>query len=99
MLSASISALLSVYRYANVTLGQRCILDQTTYLEFGPNGQQLSHTISRHNCRSPLLFCDPSSLQCFHTKPVGTPCEADLECRSVSKATFQYNFADLGHEG
>lgn len=70
----------SVCRYANATLGQRCILDNTTYIDPGPNGKQISRTIFRDNCRTPALFCDQTYLQCLPAKPLGFPCFRDQEC-------------------
>ncbi|KAJ3543740.1 hypothetical protein NM688_g5827 [Phlebia brevispora] len=56
----------STCMYANATLGQRCIIDSVTYIDVGPNGQQISNNI------------------CFLTKPVGSSCALDQECRSVN---------------
>ncbi|KZT25722.1 hypothetical protein NEOLEDRAFT_1092215 [Neolentinus lepideus HHB14362 ss-1] len=69
--------------YANATLGQRCFLDNTTYVDPGPNGQQVSRTIIRDNCRTPSLFCHQTYLQCLPTKPLGLPCLRDQECQTA----------------
>ncbi|KAI0686768.1 hypothetical protein BC835DRAFT_1287480, partial [Cytidiella melzeri] len=68
--------------YANATIGQRCVVEDTKYIDSGSDGQQYSNDIFRHNCQSPTLYCDPTALQCFRGKPVGEDCALDLECRS-----------------
>ena len=69
--------------YANVALGQPCSPDSTDYISPGPNGQEFITTITRHNCRTPQLFCNLASLVCEPTKPLGSQCSYDQECRSV----------------
>ena len=71
-------------RFANATLGHKCFLDPTTYIQFGPDGQQLNFTVTRHNCRTPQLYCDPDALQCLPVKAIGLSCNSDQECESVS---------------
>ena len=70
-------------RYANATLGQRCIIDSVTYIDVGPDDLPIGNIISRHNCRTPQFYCDRDALQCFLTKPIGLPCTLDQECQSV----------------
>jgi len=70
--------------YANVSADQQCVVDHTTYIDIGPDGEHFSNTITRHNCEGTQLYCDPSSLRCAPTKGVGTPCASDEECQSVS---------------
>ncbi|GJE89914.1 hypothetical protein PsYK624_060260 [Phanerochaete sordida] len=74
----------SVCMWANVTLGQGCVVDDTTYVDTGPNGQQFGNRIVRHNCRTPQLYCDTNALQCFPTKLLGEGCAMDQECRSYN---------------
>ncbi|EKM58604.1 uncharacterized protein PHACADRAFT_117686 [Phanerochaete carnosa HHB-10118-sp] len=71
-------------RWANVTLGQGCIVDDTTYVDVGSDGQQSGNRIVRHNCRTPQLYCDTTALQCFSTKLLGSDCTMDQECRSYN---------------
>ncbi|KAJ7157636.1 hypothetical protein C8R43DRAFT_882992 [Mycena crocata] len=67
-------------RYANVTLGDRCITDNTTYIDIGPGGQQITNTVIRDNCRSPAFYCNPTELLCERTLPVGSLCQTDQQC-------------------
>ncbi|KAJ7813997.1 hypothetical protein B0H14DRAFT_3878895 [Mycena olivaceomarginata] len=71
--------------YANATLGERCIADNTIYLDIGPE-QQLVHmvTITRDNCQSPLFYYNPTTLLCEQTRPVGLLCQTDPECTSFN---------------
>lgn len=70
-------------RYANISLGHLCVLDDVAYIVEGPNGQQYSNTVTRDNCQSPRLYCDRNSTQCVPTKVQGAACDADRECQSV----------------
>ena len=70
-------------RFANVTLGQACIVDNVTYIDIGPEGQQYSNVVTRDNCRTPQFYCDPISMVCQRTKPIGSPCDGDHQCESV----------------
>ncbi|KAJ6561771.1 hypothetical protein B0H19DRAFT_1209977 [Mycena capillaripes] len=74
----------SVCMYANVTLGERCITDNTTYVDIGPSGQQIINTVTRDNCQSPQFYCNPTELLCEHTLPLGSPCQADPQCTSFN---------------
>lgn len=62
-------------RYANMTLGQPCILDVATYSD--------NNTIARHNCQTPRFYCHSGYGVCVPTKALGIPCESDEECQSV----------------
>ncbi|KAJ7759343.1 hypothetical protein DFH07DRAFT_957958 [Mycena maculata] len=77
----------SVCMYANVTLGDRCITDNTTYIDVGPSGQQVTNTVTRDNCQSPQFYCNPTDLICERTLPIRSPCEADPQCTSLNCAT------------
>ncbi|OCH85557.1 hypothetical protein OBBRIDRAFT_815031 [Obba rivulosa] len=69
--------------FANAGLGQRCVIDDITYIDTGPDGQQHSNVVSRHNCQTPRFYCDPTYLQCFKAKAIASTCEIDQECTSV----------------
>ncbi|PCH39342.1 hypothetical protein WOLCODRAFT_29486 [Wolfiporia cocos MD-104 SS10] len=77
----------STCTYANASLGQTCIVDDVTYIDIGPTGQQYSNTITRDNCQTPKLYCDRSSTQCIPTKALGEVCDADRECQTYSCGT------------
>lgn len=80
---SSVKKLTRHSRYANVTLSERCITDNTAYLDVGPDGEQVANTVTRDNCQSPQFYCNPTSLVCEHTLPLSSPCQADLQCTSV----------------
>jgi hypothetical protein len=73
------------FRYANVTLGLPCTLEQTTYYD---NVLQINNLVSRSNCRTPSLYCHPTDLTCESTKPIGSPCSADFECEEASLVEY-----------
>lgn len=70
-------------RYANATLGQRCIIDQALYAESAPDGRSFNISVVRDNCVRPRFFCDGASTACASTKGLGAPCVRDGECESV----------------
>jgi len=70
--------------YANVSLGQTCVIDDVTYIDVGPGGQQYSNVITRDNCQTPQLYCDRNSTECVPTKSLGVPCNADRECQTYN---------------
>jgi hypothetical protein len=73
-------------RYANVTLGESCILEKTTYYSdvVDTNGQRLGVNVMRSNCKAPGSYCDPTTLVCQPTKAIGASCIANPECEQVS---------------
>ncbi|KAI0629332.1 hypothetical protein C8Q77DRAFT_1143400 [Trametes polyzona] len=72
--------------YANMTLGQACTIDDVTYIDVGPGGEQFSNTVSRHNCVTPQFYCDANLTACVPTKALGAPCASDQECLSFNCA-------------
>lgn len=76
----------SICMFANATIGLPCVIDSTVYAGYGPgsNGQPYTVTVVRDNCRSPMLYCDPSSVVCLKSKALGEVCASDRECLSVS---------------
>ncbi|KAI0820742.1 hypothetical protein BC628DRAFT_1395133 [Trametes gibbosa] len=50
----------SLCTYANATLGQPCMIDNVTYIDAGPDGQQISNSVARHNCQTPLYYLSAS---------------------------------------
>jgi hypothetical protein len=69
--------------YANMTLDLPCIIDNTTYTDFGTNGEQFQQVFTRDNCRTPDFYCDDASMTCQRTKAIGQNCLADQECKEV----------------
>ncbi|KAI0697841.1 hypothetical protein C8T65DRAFT_743046 [Cerioporus squamosus] len=69
----------STCTYANMTLGQPCILDVATYADGAHN-----NTIARHNCQTPRFYCHSGFEVCVPTKALGLPCESNEECQSTT---------------
>ncbi|KAI0730758.1 hypothetical protein C8Q76DRAFT_716026 [Earliella scabrosa] len=68
-----------VCAYANMTLGQPCILDVATY-DDGP----YTNTIIRHNCRTSQYYCHTEFQACIPMKAMGTSCDTNQECVSYN---------------
>ena len=77
-----------------MTLGLPCIIDNTTYTDLGPNGQQFTSVVTRDNCRTPELYCDENTTTCQHTKAIGLTCLADQQCQSVSLLDYSFHHSD-----
>lgn len=82
-------------RYANVTFGQPCGIENTTTIGIGSSGEQTTVVMTRDNCQSPNLFCDPDIMICEHTKYIGGTCMADGECQTVSVIIYLFNWVIL----
>jgi len=67
--------------FANVTLGQTCVVEQMPYIAYGSDNLEFIYVVSRGNCRSGL-YCDASAKQCMQEKAFGVACTADKECQS-----------------
>ncbi|KAF8493636.1 hypothetical protein JB92DRAFT_2749951 [Gautieria morchelliformis] len=67
--------------WANVTLGQACVVEQMPYIAYGVGNSEFIYVVSRGNCR-PGLYCDAPSKLCMQTKAFGVSCTADKECQS-----------------
>ncbi|EIN10095.1 hypothetical protein PUNSTDRAFT_67050 [Punctularia strigosozonata HHB-11173 SS5] len=72
----------NVCMYANMSVGQRCILEKATYTDAGFDGQPYARDIMRHNCRTLFLYCDEAHLQCFPSKDFKDQCTDHQECIS-----------------
>ncbi|KAH9485356.1 hypothetical protein JR316_0002264 [Psilocybe cubensis] len=70
----------NVCMWANVTLGNKCVVENTPYIAYGASGEFID-IVSRGNCKLGL-YCDSSSLVCMNNKLLGESCEADKECDS-----------------
>lgn len=60
---------------------QTCIIDNTVYSGFLPDGSQFTDIVSRDNCAT-NLFCSSDSLLCELRLLVGSPCTSDSQCQS-----------------
>jgi len=69
--------------FANVTVGNQCMVDNTPYIAYSSNGSEFIDVVSRSNCRKDL-YCDAQSnpTVCVQRNSIGEKCEADKECTS-----------------
>lgn len=70
----------NVCMWANETLGNKCVVENTPYIAYGISGEFID-IVSRGNCQLGL-YCDSSSLSCMKNKQLGDACAADKECDS-----------------
>ncbi|KAH8119384.1 hypothetical protein DFH11DRAFT_1564710 [Phellopilus nigrolimitatus] len=69
--------------WANVTVGLKCVVENTAYIVYGANDQESINIVSRGNCVKGL-YCDSQQLVCIQTKNLGEACTADKECSSMN---------------
>ncbi|KAI0373519.1 hypothetical protein BV20DRAFT_989308 [Pilatotrama ljubarskyi] len=72
----------NICMWANVTVGLPCVVQNTAYTAYGPDGEFID-IVSRGNCRVGL-YCDAQQLVCMQTKEVGEQCDADKECTTYN---------------
>lgn len=66
--------------WANVTVGQPCVVENTAYIAYSTAGEFIN-IVSRGNCRTGL-YCDAAQKICIATQDFGAACTADKECTS-----------------
>ena len=87
------TSLITINRYANATLNQPCIIENTTYvtdLHIGdPNGDGEATyimNIIKHNCRSPtLFFCDPEKTVGGAGSNLNPTCQPTKELKNICR--------------
>lgn len=68
--------------WANVTLGNTCIVENIPYVAYDQKGgKEYISIVSRGNC-IPGHYCDASDHQCKQENVEGAGCQADKECQS-----------------
>ncbi|TBU30294.1 hypothetical protein BD311DRAFT_691476 [Dichomitus squalens] len=72
----------NICMWANVTVGLPCIVQNTAYTAYGPDGEFVD-IVSRGNCKVGL-YCDSQQLVCVQTKAIGEQCDADKECSTYN---------------
>ncbi|OWZ51965.1 hypothetical protein C356_02159 [Cryptococcus neoformans c45] len=77
--------------YANVTVGQTCVNDNTVYTAYRDDGSAYAFIVSRDNCANGH-YCDATELVCYRSKAFGATCSGNKECLS-------YNCEDNGKCG
>jgi len=70
----------NICMWANVTIGQTCVPENTGYTAYGANGEFID-IVSRGNCALGL-YCDAAEKVCKPEKNLGDSCTADKECTS-----------------
>lgn len=70
----------NVCMWANASLGNTCVVENTAYIAYEPGGEFLD-IVSRGNCQHGL-YCDSQTLICKTERAAGEPCSADKECSS-----------------
>ncbi|KAK7028991.1 hypothetical protein VNI00_014701 [Paramarasmius palmivorus] len=65
-------------RWANVTLDEDCVVENTAYIAYTASGEEFIDIVSRGNCRRGL-YCDSQKKKCLKNKNDGDRCEADKE--------------------
>ncbi|EPQ57503.1 hypothetical protein GLOTRDRAFT_137819 [Gloeophyllum trabeum ATCC 11539] len=73
----------NICMWANVTVGQQCVVENTAYIAYGANGQEFIDVVSRGNCKLGS-YCDSQQLVCMQTKQLNEACNADKECESYN---------------
>jgi hypothetical protein len=68
--------------WANVSVGETCVIQNTGYVAYGPEGEFID-IVSRGNCKIGL-YCDSQQKKCIQTKKEGESCGADKECASYN---------------
>lgn len=72
----------NICMFANVTVGNECIVENTPYTAYSLTGEFIN-IVSRGNCRVGL-YCDAATKQCRQNKALGEECTADKECDSMN---------------
>ncbi|KAF8325226.1 uncharacterized protein EI90DRAFT_2976586 [Cantharellus anzutake] len=70
--------------WANVTLGQPCIVENVPYIVYDSTGShQFINVVSRDNCENGL-YCDGTKRVCMKQLDHGAACAADKECSTMN---------------
>nr|ODN86763.1 hypothetical protein L203_04013 [Cryptococcus depauperatus CBS 7841] len=77
--------------YANLTVGQTCVNDNTAYTAYKGDGSAYAFIVSRDNCANGH-YCNAADLKCYKSKRFGDICSGNKECLS-------YNCEDNGKCG
>lgn len=73
----------NVCMWANVTVGQACVVENTAYMAYTGNSELFVDIVSRGNCQLGT-YCDSQSLVCTQAKQLEETCDADKECSSFN---------------
>ena len=78
----------NICMWANVTLQNPCVVENTAYIAYEVGGEYIN-IVSRGNC-APGLYCDSVQKVCFNEKSIGDSCDGDKEC--VPRLMFDAHF-------
>nr|XP_018262889.1 uncharacterized protein I303_04375 [Kwoniella dejecticola CBS 10117]OBR85047.1 hypothetical protein I303_04375 [Kwoniella dejecticola CBS 10117] len=70
--------------WSNITLGQNCLIENTTYMGYDHSGMSFTNTVIRDNCIQGQGYCDTSSNTCLPLLKIGQGCSTDRECQSYN---------------
>jgi hypothetical protein len=68
--------------YANVTVGQACVVENTPYIGYAGTDEFID-IVSRGNCQVGT-YCDSQQKTCLQSKQLNVGCSADKECASYN---------------
>ncbi|KDQ53542.1 hypothetical protein JAAARDRAFT_136902 [Jaapia argillacea MUCL 33604] len=68
--------------WANVTVGQPCVVENTPYIGYTTGGEFIN-IVSRDNCKTGS-YCDTTKQVCMQTKDLNAACGGDKECTSYN---------------
>eukprot|EP00919_Chromeraceae_sp_WS-2016_P066795 GHVR01158001.1.p1 GENE.GHVR01158001.1~~GHVR01158001.1.p1 ORF type:complete len:204 (+),score=10.83 GHVR01158001.1:286-897(+) len=71
-----------VYRWANVTAGNACTVENTAYIAYAGSNEFID-VVSRGNCVVGL-YCDSQQLVCMQSRAIGESCDADKQCQTFN---------------
>ncbi|TFY78916.1 hypothetical protein EWM64_g5097 [Hericium alpestre] len=63
-----------VCQWANVTVGNKCVTENTGYIAYAPGGNEFGFIVSRIG-----LYCDTQQQTCMQQQTVGASCNADKD--------------------
>ncbi|KAI0035876.1 hypothetical protein K488DRAFT_76341 [Vararia minispora EC-137] len=74
-----------VCMWANVTVGQQCVVENVGYITYGANSTEFVDIVSRDNCMIGN-YCDATQSPhvCVARKALAASCSADKECQSYN---------------
>ncbi|KAG9087750.1 hypothetical protein FS749_002678 [Ceratobasidium sp. UAMH 11750] len=73
-------------QYANITLGQPCLVENTVYIGYSGGGQQNINIVSRDRC-AVGLWCNAQTSVCEPTVSLGQSCSAHKQCDTYTCGT------------
>ncbi|OCF60715.1 hypothetical protein L486_00353 [Kwoniella mangroviensis CBS 10435] len=76
--------LLGKCMWSNITLGQTCLIENTTYVGYDHSGMSFTNTVIRDNCIQGQGYCDIGSNTCLSLMGIKQGCTTDRQCQSYN---------------